>query len=259
MTIHARVLGIAQDAGVPHTGCTCARCERFRGRPLLPASLGLVGEQGCYLIDATPALAEQLRLLGALPDALLLTHLHMGHIAGLLQFGREALAVRALPLHATPPVCGFIETNGPWELLVRDGHLQPVPHAAGERFELEPGLEVESIAVPHRDEYADTVAYLVHGPSRKLLYLPDIDHWEIDPNELVARCDVALLDGTFFSRDELPRQGDVPHPPIEETLRVLTPESVAKVAFLHLNHTNPALDPDGPPVVLAEQGATIEL
>ena len=257
--MRARVLGVAQDAGVPHTGCDCPRCERHRGAPLLPACLGLIGEQGSYLIDATPALAEQLRLLPALPDALLLTHLHMGHIGGLLQFGREALAVRSLPLHATPSVCGFLETNGPWELLVRDGHLHPTPHAPGDRFPLEPGLEAEAIEVPHRNEYGDTVAYLIHGPDRRLLYLPDIDRWKIDPNELIARCDVALIDGTFFSSDELPRQGDVPHPPIEVTVARLTPESLAKVKFIHFNHTNPVLDPDGPEVTVAEQGEEIAL
>ena len=259
MTVHARVLGIAQDAGVPHTGCGCPRCERYRDRPLLPACLGIVGEHGCYLIDATPALAEQLRILPALPEALLLTHLHMGHVGGLLQFGREALAASAMPLHATPSVCGFLETNGPWELMIRDGHLRPVPHAPGERFELEPGLEAEAIEVPHRNEYGDTVAFLVHGPNRRLLYLPDIDHWGIDPNELVARCDLALIDGTFYSFDELPRQDDVPHPPIEATLARLTAESLAKVRFIHFNHTNPVLDPDGPEVAVAMQGEEIEL
>jgi pyrroloquinoline quinone biosynthesis protein B len=121
------------------------------------------------------------------------------------------------------------------------------------------GIEVESVPVPHRDEYADTVGYFVYGPRRTLLYLPDIDRWEIDLPALLARCDLALLDGTFYRRGELPRQPDVPHPPMEETLDLLAPEDAAKVRFIHLNHTNPVLDPDGPSALVAVQGEEIPL
>ena len=68
--MYARVLGVAQDAGVPHIGCRCAHCERFRGEPLLPACLGIVGDEQTYLIDATPAIAEQVAALPSSPTAL---------------------------------------------------------------------------------------------------------------------------------------------------------------------------------------------
>jgi len=256
MQITARVLGIAQDAGVPHVGCACPRCERFRAAPLLPACLGLLGRRA-YLIDATPALPEQVRLLGAVPAAILLTHTHMGHVAGLLQLGEEALDAKGVAVIATPAVCAWIQDHEPWRRLVRRGNVALQPREAGARTELEEGLAVESFAVRHRD--VDTVGYLVHGPARTLLYLPDIDRWDVDLPALLARCDLALLDGTFYSRAELPRQGDIPHPPIVETLDRLAPEAAAKVRFLHLNHTNPVLDPDGPAALVAVQGATIPL
>ncbi len=256
--MHARVLGIAQDAGVPHIGCRCARCEFFRGRPLHPACLGLVGRRG-WMIDATPAIGKQLRLLRAPLSGIALTHVHMGHIAGLLQLGPEALGVRGLRLIATPRVGEFLRSNAPWRLLVERGHLALHLHEPGTRVELEPGLEIESVKVPHRDEYADTVAYFVHGPKRTLLYLPDIDRWTIDLPALLARCDLALLDGTFWARDEIAHQGEVPHPAVEETLDLLSPEEAAKVRFIHLNHTNRLLDPDGPRALVAVQGGRIPL
>ncbi|MHC4930646.1 MAG: MBL fold metallo-hydrolase [Planctomycetota bacterium] len=241
--MRARVLGIAQDAGVPHPGCSCGNCEHFRSEPLLPACLGLVGEaaSSSYLIDATPAIGEQIRHLPAFPGGILLTHAHMGHIGGLLQLGPESMNTRGMPVHATPALCNFLSTNGPWELLERRGNIQLTEHEPGARWELEPGLSVESLLVPHRNEYADTVGYLVSDEERTLLYLPDIDRWEIDPGALVDRCDLALLDGTFASAAELPRQREVPHPPIEETLKLLSPEQARKVRFIHLNHTNPKL------------------
>ena len=251
MTIHARVLGIAQDAGVPHIGCSCPRCERFRDDPLLPASLGLLGERR-YLIDATPAMAEQIRMLGGLPDAILLTHLHMGHVAGLLLLGKEALD-HETEIHASPAICEFLLSNRPWQQLPMRLHPMRGP------VELEPGLSVEPIAVPHRGENADTVAFLVKGPEKTLLYLPDVDHWGPDLADLLSRCDIALLDGTFYSGDELSRQEEVPHPAIAATLDRLAPEDAAKVRFTHFNHTNPVLDEGGPNVLAAVQGETIEL
>ncbi len=255
MKAYARVLGIAQDAGVPHVGCACPRCERFRGAPLHPACLGLVGARA-YLIDATPALPEQIRLLPSLPAAIFLTHAHMGHVAGLWQLGEEALGARGIAVHAPPGVCAFLRANEPWRRL-SERNLALFPDAPGTRVELEAGLAVTSFAVNHRG--GETVGYVAEGPARRLLYLPDIDRWDLELPALLSRCDLALLDGTFFRRGEIGRQADVPHPPIEETLDLLSPEEAAKVRFLHLNHTNPVLDPDGPSALVAVQGSTIPL
>jgi pyrroloquinoline quinone biosynthesis protein B len=260
MDIHARVLGVAQDAGVPHTGCSCPRCERRRAEPLFPACLGLVAGDRSFLIDATPAFPEQIRMLPSFPAAILLTHVHMGHVAGLLHLGPEACGTKDLEVFGTPLVCEFLAKNAPWELLVKRRHVRLVHENAGTRFHLADGLVVESVSVPHRDEYADTVAYFVEGPDRTLLYLPDIDAWDgVDLKGMLARCDVALLDGTFFSGSELPRQENVPHPPIEDTWARLDEPERAKVRFIHLNHTNPCLDEDGPDVPLARQGDHIPL
>jgi len=268
MSIHARVLGVAQDAGVPHIGCDCERCTRFRDAPLLPACLGLVGNEATYLIDATPAIAEQARTLdpspASFPRTILLTHVHMGHIAGLLQLGKEALNQHTT-IHASPKVCDFLLTNAPWNSIPLDliefgGRAETrLGCGAWPPTTLEEGLAFEPVPVPHRDEYADTHAFLVSGPERTVLYLPDIDAWEIDLSALLARCDLALLDGSFYSRDELPRQRDIPHPPITETLALLSDEEAAKVRFLHFNHTNTVLDADGPNVLVAVQGETIPL
>ena len=256
MKIHARVLGIAQDAGVPHAGCSCPRCEGHRAAPLYPACLGLVGQR-TYLIDATPAFPDQIRMLPAFPAGVLLTHTHMGHVAGLLQLGEEACDAQGVDVYATPAVCEFLAENEPWRRLVLRSNIRLVSQDAGASVHLEEGLEVESFAVHHRD--LDTVGYFVRGARRTLLYLPDIDRWDVDLPALLDRCDLALLDGSFYTRDELPRQGEIPHPPITETLDLLAPEDAAKVRFTHFNHTNPVLDPDGPSVLAAVQGDTFAL
>jgi pyrroloquinoline quinone biosynthesis protein B len=250
--MYARVLGVAQDAGVPHIGCRCAHCERFRGEPLLPACLGIVGDERTYLVDATPAIAAQVAALPSFPGPILLTHAHVGHIAGLLQLGTEAWN-RTTTVYASPALCTFLERNAPWNRLPLD-----LVQTTG-TIELEPGLTAEWIPVPHRDESADTHAFVITGPEKSLLYLPDIDAWTIDLHALLDRVDLALLDGSFYSADELPRQADVPHPPMTETLALLRDDEIAKVRFTHLNHTNPVLDVAGPPVLVAVQGDDIPL
>ena len=125
--------------------------------------------------------------------------------------------------------------------------LQP-----GETLTLADDLSVTAIQVPHRDEFSDTVAFLIRGPRRAVLYLPDIDKWEKWDRPLEAvlsEVDVALLDGTFYGPAELPGRdmSRVPHPFIVETLERIAPlprEEREKVIFTHLNHSNPAADPE---------------
>ena len=113
---------------------------------------------------------------------------------------------------------------------------------------LTPTLSVTPIAVPHRAEYTDTYAFLVRGPDRALLYLPDIDKWERwnqSIEDWIAKVDVALLDGTFYGDGEVPGRSmaEIPHPFISESLArfaALPDRERAKIHFTHLNHTNPA-------------------
>ena len=263
------VLGTAQDGGLPQIAGRAApdvAARRDRTRRRLVASLLIVDPRSGrrWLVDATPDIREQVEWAEGHPpgaaagtgrpplfDGIFLTHGHMGHVAGLLQLGREAYGARGQVVHATESLSALIETQAPWELLVRLGHVRMERLAPGEPVVLAPDLVLTPVAVPHRAEYTDTVGFLVRGPHRTLLYLPDIDAWESWNRvleDVLHTVDVALLDGTFFSGDELPGRSmaEVPHPRIRTTLArlaALPPEIRARVWFTHLNHTNPATDP----------------
>ena len=219
-----------------------------------------------WLIDATPDFREQVAAPRATPggdrcarssgrpplfEAILLTHAHMGHYTGLLQLGREAYAAEGQRVAASASMSAFLEKNAPWELLVRLGHIRLETFSAGAQIVLAPGLSITPIAVPHRAEYTDTYAFLIRGPHRTALYLPDIDRWEAWDRKLedvLHRVDLAFLDGTFFDERELPgrKLEEIPHPLIRLTLERLAalPENERrKVIFIHLNHSNPAADP----------------
>jgi pyrroloquinoline quinone biosynthesis protein B len=242
---------------VPQAGCACANCRRAWADPTwrqFVACLALVdhASKQSWLIDATPDFREQLHALREIaPDCPLsgiaLTHAHVGHYAGLIHLGREVMGVKDLPLYATPRLADFMRTNAPWSQLVALRNVALRPLSPGVEIQLSSNLWLTPLLVPHRDELADTVAFVVRGPTRRLFYCPDIDAWERwdhDLREFVARHDVALLDATFFSAGELAGRdmGEVPHPLATDTARRLAGVD-CDVRLIHLNHSNPLLAP----------------
>jgi pyrroloquinoline quinone biosynthesis protein B len=264
------VLGTVQDGGMPHTSCEHAACAAARKDPKLArrvASLAIVAGGRTFLVDATPDLPAQIqevhtfrrfpagRVDRAPFDGVLLTHAHLGHYLGLAHFGYESLNTKDLPVHVSPRMAEYLRTNGPWSLLVRLGNVKLVEIKPGEWFSLGGGISVKGFAVPHRDEYSDTLAFLIRGPKRTLLYVPDTDTWTTWTRPLPQvieeeKVDYALLDATFYSPDELPDRDvtKIKHPLVTDSMELLGPLVKAgkvKVWFTHLNHSNPALDPGG--------------
>jgi pyrroloquinoline quinone biosynthesis protein B len=243
------VLGIAQDAGMPHLGCQKPPCSDARaGR--IPAErvscLGLVHRESgsAYLFDATPDLPAQLHALtgGRMPDGIFLTHGHIGHYTGLMYLGKESVAAKGVPVYGTRRMADYLKGSGPWSLLVKDKHVDLRVLEPDRPLELPRGLRVTGFAVPHREEFTDTVGYLVEGPRAKALFIPDIDRWEKwdrSIRELADRVDLAFLDGSFASPDELPHRpmSEIPHPMISATRDRLR-GTRARLLFIHLNHTN---------------------
>lgn len=247
------VLGIAQDAGHPQLGCSrscCALAHQDAARRHRVASLALRDDGRVWILDATPDVVSQVHQAtsqGHRLEGFLLTHAHMGHYAGLLHLGREALAADHLSVWAMPRLRTFLESNQPWAALGTQGHLVLRPAEFVRR--LTPSLWVEAVPVPHRDEFSETVAWRVHGPDRSALWLPDIDkwaRWEVPLLRALEEVDVAYLDATFYGPGEVSRDmSEIPHPFVVETLDLLAerPDLRAKVRLIHLNHSNPLLDP----------------
>jgi pyrroloquinoline quinone biosynthesis protein B len=259
------VLGIAQDGGYPQAGCERPDCVAAWNDPKLRrhvVSLGIVDESTNerWMIDATPDFPEQLHMLGGRINGILLTHAHIGHYLGLAQLGREVIGTHDMPVYAMPRMRAFLEHNGPWDQLVRLHNIDIRSLEDGVPVRLNANLTVTPIVVPHRGEYSETVAFIVKGPKRSILWLPDADRWE-DIEALIARVDVAYLDGTFFDAKELPGRNlaEIPHPMIRasmERFSKLPAQERPKIRFIHLNQSNPALrDPKiVQPFAIAREG-----
>jgi pyrroloquinoline quinone biosynthesis protein B len=251
------VLGTAQDGGLPQAGCRRDCCAH--GRHAAVASLALVdpASNRWWLFDATPDLREQLaRMRTIAPSCSLagvfVTHAHIGHYTGLMQFGREVMGMRGMPVWAMPRMRDFLTDNGPWSQLVRLEQIALRPLAADSAITLGDSLHVTPFRVPHRDEYSETVGFRIAGARGAVVFLPDIDKWERWDRRLedaIAGTTAAYLDGTFFDASELPGRDmrEIPHPFIVESLARFNTWSVAeraRVRFIHLNHTNRAAIPN---------------
>lgn len=262
------VLGVAQDGGVPQAGDADHPGWDDPAHRRLVVSLGLVdpasGER--WLFEATPDLPEQLRRLDALaPSAnrpglagIFLTHAHLGHYVGLMYLGHEVMGARDVPVFAMPRMAEYLRTNGPWSQLVRYENIDLRALADGEPVRLNARLTVTPLRVPHRQEFSEVVGFRIDGPERSALFIPDIDSWEewdessqsgTRIEDEIARIDAAYLDATFFADGEIPGRdmSGFPHPFIRHSMErfaTLPEGEKAKIRFIHLNHTNPALWPD---------------
>ena len=253
------VLGIAQDGGYPQAGCTAEHCLRhWRGEEdkRHVVSLGLTDQASVqnWLFEATPDFTTQLQQLQQASGStnlsgIFLTHAHMGHYAGLLQLGREAMGAKGIPVYVMPRMKKFLENNAPWSQLVALGNIKLILMEQDKPIQLTPTLRVRPLQVPHRDEFSETVGFRIETSEKSLLFIPDIDKWplwEKDIRAEVARVEVALLDATFYQEGELPNRNmsEIPHPFVAETIALFSPLPAAekrKVKFIHFNHTNPLM------------------
>lgn len=256
------VLGTAQDAGAPQIGNPSDPGWADPTLRLTATSLALVnhGTGRRFLFEATPNITEQLYLLDQLApsdkpglglDGVFLTHAHIGHYAGLMFFGHEAAGASKIPVHAMPRMKAYLEENGPWSQLVEFENILLDELAESVPFDLGDGVSVTPLQVPHRDEFSETVGFLIDVAGRKALFLPDIDRWEtweslyghrFEP--ILEQVEYAFVDATFYDDNELPGRdmSAIPHPRVTGTMALLEayPDTVrSRIQFIHTNHTNP--------------------
>ncbi|MCU0359934.1 MAG: MBL fold metallo-hydrolase [Bacteroidia bacterium] len=258
------VLGTTQDAGSPQAGCLKECCRKLFQTPdptRKVVSLGLIDPQSGvrYLFEAGPDFKEQLYELNQQtrmpnpfpwPDGIFITHAHTGHYTGLMQLGKESMNAKNCEVYVLPRMQQFIEQNAPWSQLCALGNIHLRPLKSDSSQQLSARLSVKALQVPHRDEFSETAGFLIQGPNKTLLFIPDIDKWEkwqTDIIELIKTVDYALIDGTFYSADEIKNRmlSEIPHPLVTESMLLfqnLSRRDKSKIHFIHFNHTNPLLD-----------------
>ena len=235
----------------------------------MQSSIAVRGDGGpWYLVNASPDVRQQLELLRDDSDALrrspiagvLLTDAEIDHTAGLIVMreGPEPLVVYASSRVQEALTDGF----GVLPVLEAYCGVDWRPLEPGESVDLDGGLSVEAFAVP-----GDPPRYVGGGepfgvgltfrsPSASATYVPAVMELTADLRRHLETADWVLVDGTFWSDDELPRLGisgttarAMGHAPIGGpggTLETLAALGRPRVVLVHVNNTNPILLDDSP-------------
>jgi pyrroloquinoline quinone biosynthesis protein B len=263
------VLGAGQDAAAPQFGNPDDPAWQDPSLRLTATSIAVVDHvsEARYLFEATPHITDQLNRLDQIAppvggnegvSGVFLTHAHIGHYAGLMFFGREVAGASGVPVFAMPRMRQFLSTNGPWEQLVALENIVLKDLAERTPVNASEKIRVTPYRVPHRDEYSETVGFVIEAENKSALFLPDIDSWEewetdysIRLEEMVSRVDFAFIDATFYDDDELPGRdmSQIPHPRVTESMDLLdqlSDEIKTRVHFIHYNHTNAIRFPESP-------------
>ncbi len=273
-----RLLGAAAGGGFPQWNCSCPQCDGVRrgtlaAMPRSQASLAVSGDgERWLLLGASPDVRAQLERTPALwptPDGRSPVRgvaLHNGDIdawAGLLTLREWA----PMELYATRRVhTDLVEHNAVLRTLDRfEGHTRWHDLELGLPQAFDGGLTIEAVASPGQaplhfrsqrsSEQHDNVALKVCHGATSLAWCPSVGGPTAALEALCDSVDHVFFDGTFWTDDELVRQGrgtgrarDMGHWPLsgdDGSLAWLTQRRARKKTLIHVNNTNPLLVDDG--------------
>ncbi|HTX13289.1 MAG TPA: pyrroloquinoline quinone biosynthesis protein PqqB [Solirubrobacteraceae bacterium] len=277
--MRVRILGSAAGGGFPQWNCRCPTCEAARGgrraRPRTQSSLAIRGGEGpWFLVNASPDLRQQIEGielgraegLRAAPIAgVLLTDAEIDHTAGLLLLRESATPVRVYgdagvqrALTQGYPVLPILErySGAQWRALevgrattLEGSSLSVEPFDVGgdaPRYLDGSGVELTASGFVFSDPASGGV----------VTYAPGLARLDEEVLARFAASDLVLVDGTFWSDDELAQLGisdrsarDMGHLPLSGpggTLEALARLERPRKALVHINNTNPILLEDSP-------------
>lgn len=278
------VLGSAAGGGFPQWNCNCANCDglrngRIRATARTQSSIAVTANgQDWLLVNASPDILTQIRDTPDLQPAravrdsgiaaVLLMDAQIDHVTGLLMLRERG---SRLPLLATPEVLSDIASGFPITGILAHycGVATTELPSDGRTITIEglPGIEVQTVAIaskpppysPFRGNprAGDNLGLVIQNPvtGGRVFYAPGLGAVTPELLTLMASSSVLLVDGTFWTEDEMITQGlskkkaaEMGHLPqsgaggMIEQLDQL-PRSIRKI-LIHINNTNPMLVED---------------
>ncbi|MEJ8822829.1 pyrroloquinoline quinone biosynthesis protein PqqB [Variovorax humicola] len=279
------VLGSAAGGGFPQWNCNCRNCAGLRAGTLkakarTQSSIFVQPDEGTdgVLFNASPDILEQIRSKPALQPAramrdsaiagVVLMDGQIDHATGLFML-RERTS--ALPLWCTDPVEEDLSRGNPVlavlghycgvdrHRIALDGRSFTVPGVADLSFRALPLSSKAAPYSPHRDNpvEGDNIGMLISDgrSGTRVFYAPGLGQITPAVFDDMAGADAVLVDGTFWTDDEMPRLGlgtktarDIGHLPqsgpggMLEWMAKLPPRT--RRMLIHINNTNPILDED---------------
>lgn len=274
--MYVKVLGAAAGGGLPQWNCGCLNCTDARaGRiaQMTQSSIAVSTDGADWVVlNASPDIRAQLAATPALHPrglrdtpvkAVVVTNADVDHIAGLLTLREKT----GFDLYATADIHATLDANRVFDVMDR----ALIPRKAitlDTPFTALPGLTVTPFAVPGKvalflegdrvglQEIGEqTVGLMIEDGNRRVAYVPGcaaLPDWLLDRLDGI---DLLLFDGTVWENDDMARtgtgektgarMGHLPMQGAEGSIARLSRVNARKM-FIHINNTNPVLQPDGP-------------
>lgn len=275
-TLRAIVLGAAAGGGLPQWNCGCANCAAAR-RGEIPAqtqsSLAVAADDTAWVVlNASPDIGRQLVATPALhptgPRAVpicsvVLTNGDIDHVAGLLTLREQ----QPFALWMTAGIAAVLAANPIFRaldpaLVVRRTVALDQPFAPAS------GIEARLFAVPGKValylegaeatlvtdlEGEQTVGVDLRAGGRRALYIPGCARLTPALRDRLDGADLVFFDGTLWRDDEMirlglghktgARMGHMAMDGNSGSIAAFRDLRVGRKVFVHMNNSNPVLDP----------------
>lgn len=287
--MQVKVLGSAAGGGFPQWNCACDNCRalragQFAGKPRTQSQLAVSGDgESWHLLNASPDLRQQilanakLQPQSAAParqspiQSITLTNADLDHALGILLL-RESIPLRICTTESVRKI--LKDGNSFFRMLEQfPGHSEWATLEAGAKTEFKgigkdakgsnlwctPVAVSEKVPLYARAQGTDAPNAVIglvieDGASKKRVgYFPGLGEITQDLFKIFSSCDVLLIDGTFWSEQELislhgkgRTATEMGHIPVGgksgslEMLKSLPPRT--KKFYIHINNTNPILN-----------------
>jgi pyrroloquinoline quinone biosynthesis protein B len=292
--MRVKILGSAAGGGFPQWNCACANCRRLRegsfpGRACTQTQIAFSPDADAkvwFLVCASPDLRAQILAMPELapqPNSethspivgVFLPSADVDSVMGLLHlrefqsfFVFAAAAVQRI-LKKENKIFGVLDRADPpvqWQVLSSKGRL-------GCHLSESPGEAPAFVCVtmPLGGSYPDyvseelrrnlsaeeaTLGFVFEQKGKSVFVAPSLSGSNPEWTKAAASSDLVLIDGTFWSDDELIKTGrskktsrEIGHLPLSGSSGLLDQfpaNAKGRKVLIHINNTNPILDEDSP-------------
>ena len=287
-----KILGSAAGGGFPQWNCVCRNCAglragTLRARPRTQTQITFSPDDRVwFLVGASPDLRAQLIPVAELaprtdapgqtpiggvflPSADVDAVMGLLHLREFQSFFVFSTAAVQRALRSENRIFKVLERADPptqWQVLSSKGRL-------GCHLSESPGESPTFVCntIPLGGEFPDylsdefrrnaspddaTVGFLFELAGKKIFIAPSLAGHTAEWQKLTASADLSLIDGTFWSNDELRRTGrtaktarEIGHIPLsgnDGLLAQFPADARGRKILIHVNNTNPILDEDSP-------------